>query len=73
MTERQLFVSDPLLQYSRAAEYVNLSLRQFRRVFIDSGVLPIVHVSERRRGVRLSDLNACLKERTAKMAPPIAT
>jgi excisionase family DNA binding protein len=60
---------DPALTYAEAAKYVNLSLRQFRRVFIDSGVLPIVRVSERRPRVRLSDLNTCLKSRTANFAP----
>ena len=59
---------DPALAYGEAAKYVNLSLRQFRRVFIDSGSLPIVRVSERRPRVRLSDLNACLNNRTAKFA-----
>lgn len=60
---------DPALAYTDAAKYVNLSLRQFRRVFIDSGALPIVRVSERRPRVRLSDLNACLKSRTSSFAP----
>lgn len=57
---------DPALAYTDAAKYVNLSLRQFRRVFIDSGAVPVVRVSERRPRVRLSDLNAYLKARTAK-------
>jgi len=60
---------DPALAYKEAAKYVNLSTRQFRRVFIDSGALPIVRVSERRPRVRLSDLNACLKSRTASFEP----
>lgn len=55
---------DPVLPYQDAAKYVNLSLRQFRRVFIDSGALPVVRVSARRPRVRLSDLNACLDSRT---------
>jgi hypothetical protein len=61
---------DPVLAYNQAAKYVNLSLRQFRRVYIDTGSLPIVRVSERRPRVRLSDLNACLNLRTAKFAQP---
>ncbi|SDR82003.1 hypothetical protein SAMN05444173_1000 [Opitutus sp. GAS368] len=56
---------DPALAYHEAAKYVRLSLRQFRRVYIDTGALPIVRVSERRPRVRLSDLNACLSSRTA--------
>ena len=64
------YTVDPVLAYGEAAKYVNLSLRQFRRVFIDSGSLPIVRVSERRPRVRLSDLNACLSMRTAKFAQP---
>ncbi len=59
---------DPALPYREAAKYLNLSLRQFRRVFIDSGALPIVRVSERRPRVRLSDLNACLQSRTTTLA-----
>jgi hypothetical protein len=56
------------MAYIEAAKYVNLSLRQFRRVFIDTGAIPIVRVSERRPRVRLSDLNTCLNTRTAKFA-----
>ena len=58
---------DPVLAYQEAAKYVNLSLRQFRRVFIDSGALPVVRVSARRPRIRLSDLNACLKARTVTL------
>lgn len=57
---------DPALAYAEAARYVQLSLRQFRRVFIETGVLPIVRVSAHRPRVRLSDLNACLSARTFK-------
>jgi hypothetical protein len=57
---------DPALGYAEAANYVKLSLRQFRRVFIDTGALPIVRVSAHRPRVRLSDLNACLSARTFK-------
>src|ERR1039457_7370363 len=55
---------DPALSYAEASKYVQLSPRQFRRVFIDTGELPIVRVSAHRPRVRLSDLNACLKART---------
>jgi excisionase family DNA binding protein len=61
---------DPSFTYTEAAEYVNLSLRQFRRVFIDSGVLPIVRTSPRRPRVRLSALNICLSDRTYNFAIP---
>jgi hypothetical protein len=57
---------DPALSYAEASKYVQLSPRQFRRVFIDTGELPIVRVSAHRPRVRLSDLNACLKARTSK-------
>ena len=63
------FPDDPALAYAEAAKYVSLSLRQFRRVFIDSGMLPIVRVSVRRPRVRLSALNACLNLRTSKIEP----
>ena len=61
---------DPALGYREAAKYVNLSLRQFRRVYIDTGTLPIVHVSPRRPRVRLSDLNICLNSRTSRFPSP---
>lgn len=60
-------MDDPLLAYLKAAEYVGLSLRQFRRVYIATGILPIVRVSVRRPRVRQSDLDACLKLRTAEI------
>ena len=56
--------TDSLMAYREAAKYVALSLRQFRRVFIDTGSLPIVWVSVRRPRIRLSDLNTCLKSKT---------
>jgi hypothetical protein len=59
-----------LLSYMDAAKYVVLSLRQFRRVFISTGSLPIVWVSVRRPRIRLSDLDAYLKTKTAKFASP---
>lgn len=62
---------DPVLAYHEAAKYVRLSLRQFRRVFIDSGVLPVVRPSPRRPGVRLSDLNACLASRTTTLVASV--
>lgn len=55
---------DRLLGYREAAQYVALSLRQFRREFIDTGILAIVRVSARCPRVRLSDLNECLQKRT---------
>jgi hypothetical protein len=64
--------ADPssLLSYLDAARYVVLSLRQFRRVFISTGSLPIVWVSVRRPRIRLSDLDAYLKTKTAKFGSP---
>lgn len=56
--------TNELLPYEDAAKYVALSLRQFRRVFIDTGSLPIVWVSARRPRVRMSDLNTYLQSRT---------
>ena len=62
--------SNDLLSYREAAKFVVLSLRQFRRVYIDTGSLPIVWVSERRPRVRLDDLNAFLKSRTVQFRSP---
>jgi hypothetical protein len=57
-------ISDPLLTYGAAASLISISKRHFRRLYVDSGVLPIVWVSERAPRVRLSDLNECLLSRT---------
>lgn len=62
--------ANDLLSYREAAKFVLLSLRQFRRVFIDTGSLPIVWVSARRPRVRLSDLNAFLESRTVQFRSP---
>ena len=62
--------TNDLLPYSDAAKYVALSLRQFRRVFIDTGSLPVVRVSARRPRVRLSDLNTYLQSKTVAFSTP---
>ena len=60
-------VADRLLTYEAAAAYMSLSKRQFRRVDIDSGLLPIVRITARGPRVRLSDVNACLESRTTRL------
>jgi hypothetical protein len=63
---------DRLLGYREASQYVGLSLRQFRREFIDSGIISIVRVSLRSPRIRLSELNACLEKRTFRARAQIA-
>ena len=60
----------PLLSYPDAAQYLVLSLRHFRRLYIDSGLLAVIRVSPRRPRVRQSDLEKILRTQTVTLSEP---